>query len=303
MTKIFCLVGPTGVGKTEVAIELATKYDVDIISADSRQIYKYMDIGTAKSRVLIRDRVTFHLIDIIMPDILYSAADFARDCQKVITSLNQNKRRFILVGGSGLYLKALFEPFFDTPARDLKLRKKLADEDIHKLYARLQFVDPDSAQRIKPQDRQRIVRALEIYEQTRKPMSQYLQQKPQTQFTPYYVGLTMPREMLYSKINQRFDKMIEQGLVNEAKNLLELGYTAEHNAMNSIGYGEIIRFLNQEISLMQAIYLAKNRSRQYAKRQLTWFKKLEGISWIDFTTLDQTVKKVGQQYEKYLNSI
>ncbi|MBS4016219.1 MAG: tRNA (adenosine(37)-N6)-dimethylallyltransferase MiaA [Candidatus Latescibacteria bacterium] len=300
--KLFCLVGPTGIGKTDIAIRLAKQFSLDVISADSRQIYKYMDIGTAKPRVPIRDRVTFHLIDIITPDILYSAADFARDCQKVIMRLNQNKRRFILVGGSGLYLKALFEPFFDAPARDLKLRKKLADEDINKLYERLQLVDPGSAQRIKPQDRQRIVRALEIYEQTRKPMSQHIEQTRQSDFTPYYVGLNMARNNLYEKINQRFDQMIQDGLVDEAKNLLKSGYTTAHNALNGIGYFEIIRFLNQEISLMQAIYLAKNRSRQYAKRQLTWFKKIEGVRWIEFSTLDQTVKRVGLEFEKYLSS-
>lgn len=303
MTKIFCLVGPTGVGKTEVAVALARQYDLDIISADSRQIYKHMDIGTAKPVSGIRDRVNFHLLDIITPDTLYSAADFGRDCQKVIMNLNRKKRRFILVGGSGLYLKALFEPFFDAPARDLKLRKKLADEDIAKLYERLQLVDPASARRIKPQDRQRIVRALEIYEQTRQPMSEHIEKKPQAEFSPYYVGLTMEREKLYRKINARFDQMIEQGLVDEVKNLLRLGYTSCDNALNGIGYYEIIRFLNQEISLMQAIYLAKNRSRQYAKRQLTWFKKIKTIKWIELSTLDQTVKNAGQEYEKYQNSI
>jgi tRNA dimethylallyltransferase len=301
MTKVFCIVGPTGIGKTDIAIELAKQFDLDIISADSRQIYKYMDIGTAKPISHIRDHVTFHLIDIIKPDILYSAADFARACKKVIVNLNEKKRRFILVGGSGLYLKALFEPFFDAPARDLKLRKKLEDEDIKKLYARLQLVDPRSAQRIKPQDRQRIVRALEIYEQTRKPISQYIEQTRQSDFTPYYVGLTMARNNLYEKINQRFDEMIQNGLVDEVKSLLKSGYTTAHNALNGIGYFEIIRFLNQEISLMQAVYLAKNRSRQYAKRQLTWFKKIEGIRWIEFSTLDQTVKKVTKEYEKYIS--
>lgn len=299
---LFCLVGPTGVGKTEIAIELAKKYDFDIISTDSRQIYKFMDIGTAKPLHVVRDHVQFHFIDIITPDILYSAADFARDCEKVIDGLNKKKRRFILVGGSGLYLKALFEPFFSAPVRDLKLRNSLEQEPVEKLYERLRLVDPNSAQRIKSHDRQRIIRALEIYKQTRKPMSEQMQNKYNTKFSPCYLGLKMERKELYEKINQRFDKMIEQGLVDEVKNLLQLGYSEKDNALNGIGYHEIIRFLNQEISLMQAIYLAKTRSRQYAKRQLTWFKKAEGIKWIDFTTLEQTVKKVSLEYEKYLKS-
>jgi len=300
---IFILVGPTGIGKTEVAIELARKYDLDIISADSRQIYKYMDIGTAKPLSVVRDCVCFHLIDHITPDILYSAVDFGRDCEKVIKELTLKKGKFILVGGSGLYLKALFKPFFSAPPRDLKLRKRLESETTEKLYERLENVDPISAQRIKPQDRQRIIRALEIYEQTRKPMSEQITQTSKAEFLPYYVGLTMDRKKLHEKINNRFDDMIEKGLVNEVKNLLRLGYSEKDNALNGIGYLEIIRFLNQEISLMEAIYLAKNRSCQYAKRQITWFKKVEGIKWIEYTTLNETVLKVSKEYEKYLMTI
>jgi tRNA dimethylallyltransferase len=303
MTDIFCLVGPTSVGKTEVAIELAKQYNLDIISADSRQIYKYMDIGTAKPSSVVRDRLSLHLIDIITPDVLYSAADFACDCKKVIGKLTKQKKRFILVGGSGLYLKVLFEPFFEAPPRDLKLRRSLEKEPLEKLYDKLKRVDLISAQRIKPQDRQRIIRALELYQTTRKPLSEQLKQKhPEAKFSPYYVGLTMSRKTLYEKINNRFDKMIEDGLVNEVKSLLKMGYTKECNALNGIGYQEIINFLEGEISLMQAIYLAKTHSRQYAKRQMTWFKKIKGIKWIEFTTIDETVTKVSEYYQKFLIS-
>lgn len=309
--RIFTLVGPTGVGKTEIAIELAKQYNLEIISADSRQIYKYMDIGTAKPKLVnggwfITDskRIKFHMIDIITPDVLYSAADFARDATKVIEELIAENKRFILVGGSGLYLKALFEPFFSAPSRDLKLRKLLASEPLDELYERLKMVDPESAQRIHCQDRQRIIRALEIYEQTRIPLSiQMKTDTPRSKFTPYYVGIIMPRKLLYEKINQRFDDMIKQGLVEEVKNLLRMGYTKEHNALNGIGYQEIIKFLDTEISLTEAINIAKARSRQYAKRQITWFKKIEGIKWIEFTELKQTVSQVKQEYEKYLKEI
>jgi len=341
MIKVFCIVGPTGVGKTEVAIELAKQFDLDIISADSRQIYKYMDIGTAKPSSVVRDRVRFHLIDIITPDVLYSAADFARDATKILEgyensliippSMGGKKREGapspnlphqgggiikhrhlpILVGGSGLYLKALFEPFFSAPPRDLKLRRTLEKEPLDKLYERLKTVDPKSAQRIHSSDRQRIVRALELYQMTRKPLSEQIHgPSPEPKFSPYYIGLTLPRKLLNEKINQRFDKMIhpdlackggvDDGLVNEVKNLIKLGYSKDLNSLNAIGYQEIIRFLNQEISLMQAIYIAKNRSRQYAKRQMTWFKKVEGIKWIEYTDLKQTIQKVSQYYEKYL---
>lgn len=304
--KLFTLVGPTGIGKTEIAIELAKKYDLDIVSADSRQIYKYMDIGTAKPKFSDSDQrftvsgVRFHLIDIITPNILYSAVDFAQDCEKVIKQLTIKERNFVLVGGSGLYLKALFEPFFTAPARDLKIRRTLEKEPLERLYERLKLIDPISAQLIKPADRQRIIRALEIYEQTRKPLSEQKQKGPEPKYSPFYVGLTMPRKFLYNKINNRFDQMIEDGLVDEVKSLLKMGYTKEHKALNGIGYQEIIRFLYQEISLMQAIYLAKARSRQYAKRQMTWFKKLKGIKWIEYTILEETISKVRQEYEKYL---
>ena len=298
MTKIFCLVGPTGVGKTEIAVELAQKYNLEIISADSRQIYKYLDIGTAKSYFKI------NMIDIITPDILYSAADFARDCKKVIDRLTQQKKEFILVGGSGLYLKALFEPFFESAPRNLMLRKILEKEPIEKMYNNLKIIDPISAERIKPHDRQRIIRALELYETTRKPLSEQLKQKhPKSEFIPYYVGLTMPRKILHEKINNRFEQMIEDGLVDEVKRLLKIGYTKEDNALNGIGYQEIIRFLDGKLSLMQAIQIAKTRSRQYAKRQMTWFNKVEGIRWVEYTTSGETVSKINQEYKAYLNKI
>jgi tRNA dimethylallyltransferase len=307
LIKVFCLVGPTGVGKTEVAIELARKYDLDIISADSRQIYKYMDIGTAKPVLADSGKrsavsgVRFHLIDIVTPDVLYSAVDFARDAEKVIKELTREDRRFILVGGSGLYLKALFEPFFSAPPRDLKLRQALEKEPLDKLYERLKTIDPISAQRINPSDRQRIIRALELYQTTRKPLSEQIKGPyRESQFSPYYVGLTMDRKVLYEKINNRFDQMVDEGLVDEVKHLLKLGYDKNLNALNAIGYREILSFLNQEISLSEAIHLAKSRSRAYAKRQYTWFRKAEGINWIEYITLEETFNKVSKYYEKYL---
>lgn len=307
--KIFTLVGPTGVGKTEIAIELARHYNLEIISADSRQIYKHMDIGTAKPKLTDSEWLTvdgklikFHMVDIATPDILYSAADFARDATEVIEKLITENKRFILVGGSGLYLKALFEPFFSAPARNLKLRSLLAREPLEDLYEQLKMVDPESAQRIHCQDRQRIIRALEIYEQTRKPWSILIKtDKKESRFTPYYVGINMLRKKLYEKINQRFDQMIKDGLIDEVKKLLSLGYTQECNALNGIGYQEIIRFLDGEISLTEAIETAKSRSRQYAKRQITWFKKIKEVKWITYTTLNETTQQVKREFENYLS--
>lgn len=304
--KIFCLVGPTGVGKSDIALALAKKYNFDIISADSRQIYKYMDIGTAKPNKISFQgnnfHVRIHMLDIVTPDVLYSAADFVRDCKKIIYQLIKEEKKFILVGGSGLYLKTLFEPFFPAPARDLQLRKTLNQQPIEKLYDQLKIIDAVSANRIKPNDRQRIIRALEIYYQTRKPLSVQQSIKLSSEFIPYYVGLMMERKKLYAKIEARFDKMIEMGLVEEVKKILNMGYNVEHNALNGIGYQEIISFLNNEISLMEAIKLAKIRTRQYAKRQMTWFRKIKDIKWIEYTTFDETFFKVSQEYETYLKT-
>lgn len=294
---IFTIVGPTGVGKTEIALELAKQYDLDIISADSRQIYKYMDIGTAKPAF---SNVCFHMIDIITPDILYSAADFAQDCKKIIQQLISRQRQFVLVGGSGLYLKALFEPLFKAPSRDLNIRKQLAQENLEKLYERLKQIDPISAAKIQPKDRQRIIRALEIYEQTKTPPSVLKQLKSKSEYSPYYVGITMARKKLYEKIDMRFDQMISDGLVEEVKRLLTLGYSEKDNAIKSIGYKEIVKYLNGEISLNQAIEIAKYRSHQYAKRQITWFRKIPNIKWIEYSTFDETFNQVKNEYENYL---
>ncbi|MCX8015300.1 MAG: tRNA (adenosine(37)-N6)-dimethylallyltransferase MiaA [candidate division WOR-3 bacterium] len=300
-SSIFVIVGPTGVGKTEIAVELARRYDLDIISADSRQIYKYMDIGTAKP-ILANTNCTIHMIDIITPDVLYSAADFAQDCKKIMEQLFKRKRKFVLVGGSGLYLKALFEPFFKAPPRDVNLRNQLTQESLEKLYERLKHVDPISAKQIQPKDRQRIIRALEIYEQTKTPLSVLKQMKTESEYLPYYVGITMERKKLYEKIDRRFDKMIKDGLITEVKRLLQLGYSEKDNAMNGIGYREILKYLKGELSLNRAIEIAKYRSHQYAKRQITWFKKIPNIKWIEYTTFELTFELVRNEYENYLKS-
>jgi tRNA dimethylallyltransferase len=300
--KLFSLVGPTGVGKTELAVNLALKYNLEIISVDSRQIYKFLDIGTAKPNAALRKKIKFHFIDIVTPDVLYSAGDFARDCRKLIYELLKENRKFILVGGSGLYFKALFSPFFEAP-RNLYLRRKLSQKTTSELYQELEKIDPLWARRINPQDQKRIVRALEIYYETQKPPSAHLAECPQSEFLPYYVGITMPRARLYEKINHRFEEMINQGLVNEIQNLLNKGYSEELNSLNTIGYKELIAYLKGRISLSQAIRKAQKNSRDYAKRQLTWFKKIPGIRWIELTEINETNEKLCSEYENYLKEI
>jgi tRNA dimethylallyltransferase len=291
--QILTLVGPTGIGKTDIAVELAQRYSLEIISADSRQIYKFLDIGTAKPSKELRKQIKFYMIDVVKPDVLYSAADFVRDVTKVIEDLSQQGKKFILVGGSGLYLKALFQPFFKVPKTDPELRAELAKKPLAELYGRLKEVDQESATKIHANDFQRIVRALEIYLLTGKTKSEMMKQSnPDLKYIPFYVGLFMPRKLLYEKIEQRFDMMIEQGLVKEVKNLMDMGYDDELYAFNAIGYKEIFSYLKKRISLELAIMVAKKKSRAYAKRQFTWFKHQPGIIWIEYKDREEVIKKI-----------
>lgn len=287
------LVGPTGIGKTEITIELAQRYNLDIISADSRQIYKYLDIGTDKPDKELRQKVKFHMIDMVEPDKLYSAADFVRDVTTVIEDLRQQNKKFILVGGSGLYLKALFQPFFRAPKTDSELRAELTKKPLTELYQQLKEVDPESAQKIHANDQQRIIRALEIYFLTGMTKSEMAKQAPtELKYVPFYIGLFLPRKILYEKIEKRFDRMVEKGLVQEVKNLMDRGFEEELYAFNAIGYREIFGFLKNRISLDFAIMIAKKKSRAYAKRQLTWFKHQPGIIWIEYKDREEVIKKI-----------
>ena len=304
--QILTLVGPTGVGKTEIAFELAKKYNLEIISADSRQIYKYLDIGTAKPSKELRKQIKFHMINVVKPDVLFSAADFVRDVTKVIEDLKQQGNKFILVGGSGLYLKALFQPFFKAPKTDPELRAELAKKPLAELHGRLKEVDPESATKIHTNDFQRISRALEIYLLTGKTKSELIRHPPphlppqvgeekgggEMKYVPFYIGLNMPRKLLYEKIEQRFDRMIEQGLVQEAKNLMDMGFDDDLYAFNAIGYREIFNYLKKRISLELAITVAKKKSRAYAKRQFTWFKHQPGIIWLEHKDREEVIKKI-----------
>lgn len=290
---ILALVGPTGVGKTEVAVELAQQYNLEIISADSRQVYKYLDIGTAKPSKELRQRIKFHMIDVVTPDVLYSAADYVRDARKVIEDLYRENKKFILVGGSGLYLKALFQPFFKAPKGDIELRAELAKKPLAELYDQLKAVDPESAKKIHSNDRQRIVRALELYLLTGKTKSELAKQSnTETKYQPFYIGLTLPRKVLYEKIDRRFDLMIEEGLIREVKSLIDRGYDEDLYAFNAIGYREIFGYLKKRISLELAIAMAKKKSRAYAKRQFTWFKHQPDITWLEYKDRQEVMKKI-----------
>ena len=285
------ILGPTGVGKTEIAIEVAQAVDAEIVSADSRQVYKYMDIGTAKPTAEQRKAVPHWMIDMIEPDVDYSAARYATEAAAAIRRVVE-KKRVLLVGGSGLYIQALFEGLFPAPPPDHALRKKLRREadklSSEALHLRLKRVDPRSAQRIHPHDAKRIIRALEIYELTGAPISQLQEgHVAEAEFRPHYIGLTRERQVLNLRIEERVDRMIERGFVEEVKRILKRGYSPHLNSLNTLGYREMIGLLDGKLSLPEAVELTKRHTKAYAKRQLSWFQRIEDVRWIDLSE-DQT---------------
>ena len=287
MNKVLVIVGPTGVGKTQVSLRLADILKGEIVSLDSRQVYKYMDIGTAKPTKKEMKRVAHHLIDIVYPDEKFTAADYGKKAREVIKEIIKRKKQPIVVGGSGLYLKALIKGFFQGPKGDEKLRERLKEEEskfgLDHLFDRLKKVDPKAALRIHPHDSVRIIRALEVYELTGKPIT-LLQEKGS--YEPFEmdfvkIGLTLDRKRLYERIDRRVEKMISEGFLDEVKALKEKGYLSGFKAFKTVGYQELFSYLEGKIDFQKAIETIKLNTRRYAKRQLTWFRKDKEIKWLD----------------------
>ncbi len=280
--EIVTITGPTGSGKTSLVLKLAELYPLEIISVDSRQIYRYMNIGTAKPSPDELRRVPHHLIDILDPDMEFNAGKFVDQVNFLIPQISNENRIPILVGGTAMYLWALEEGLFDAGETDPDIKKELQKLQLEKgtefLHAILRKVDPESAERIHVNDKQRILRALELYEQTGIPMSKWRKEKTVKQF-PYKLRkyiLNPEREFLYDMINRRVDKMIDSGLVEEVGGLLSMGYSLKNNALNSVGYKEVIAFLEGTTDYATMVEDIKKNSRRYAKRQITWFKKYSG---------------------------
>ncbi|ADL07945.1 tRNA (adenosine(37)-N6)-dimethylallyltransferase MiaA [Thermosediminibacter oceani] len=285
---LLAIVGPTAVGKTEIAIEVALRLNGEIISADSMQIYRYMDIGTAKPTLSERKGVPHHMIDIVDPDKEFSVADFQSMAKDCIADIHARGKLPILSGGTGLYVNAVcYNYAFCDFEKDEELRLQLKSEaekyGNEFLYEKLKQVDPKAAEKIHPNNLRRIIRALEVYIKTGVPFS-YSEELTKQQESPYDLlifGLTRPREELYERINKRVLLMIEKGFVDEVKRLLEMGYSEDLNPMQGLGYRQIIDYLQGRITLEEAIYLISRDTRRYAKRQYTWFRKDKNIIWLD----------------------
>jgi tRNA dimethylallyltransferase len=291
--RVLVLCGPTGVGKTEVAVELVRKFRLEIISADSRQVYSWLDIGTAKPSPELRRELGIHMVDMVEPNRMYSAADFARDALAVMRRLQREGKRFVVVGGAGMYLKALFEPFFEAPKPDPALRKRLEAGTALALHDRLKHVDPERAAKLHPNDRQRVMRALEVYESTGKTMTELSKvKKAEAEFEPVYAVLTMERDALCQRLDVRFDAMMHAGLPDEVRRLKESGFGRDTYVANAYGYAELLRHLDGELTLEQAVVEAKAKTRAYAKRQLTWFRSLKDAHWFECEDLTEAVRLV-----------
>ncbi len=285
--KLICLLGPTAVGKTEIAIQLAQRLDAEIISVDSRQIYRQMDIGTAKPTSEELQLARHHLIDCVDISEPFSVADYQRLADTAITDIQNRGKRVLLVGGAGLYFRAVVDGLFEGPGADAVLRERLeaeaAQHGVDVLHERLRACDPESADRIHPNNLVRVIRALEVYELTGTPMSALQQQwHPEKQRYPFIAFcLTMPRALLYRRIEQRVDIMLANGLIAEVESLLAVGYARDTVALQSFGYRELIAYLDGECTYIEAISQLKQNTRRFAKRQLTWFRKDPRLEWID----------------------
>jgi tRNA dimethylallyltransferase len=283
--KVLVIVGPTCSGKTEVAIKVAKKLNSEIISADSRQIYKFLDIGTAKPDESQLAEVKHHFIDELTPDEEFNVSKFETRALLVITTLINNNRIPIVAGGSGLYIKALVDGIFDIVDTDPDYRKKLQiireEHGNESLYAKLLEVDPVSAKKMLPQNYKRVIRALEVFYLTGIPVWKHQEEHKRSNDIEFLqFGLEWERNTLYKNIELRVDKMLSKGLIKEVKILKDKGFNPGMNALNTVGYKELFDYLDGKISLDRALELIKRNSRRFAKRQLTWFRADKRINWI-----------------------
>ncbi len=295
------ILGPTCVGKTQISLKLADILKGEIVSFDSRQVYKLMGIGTAKPTKEEREKIRHHLIDLVSPDENFTAADYGKKARETIRQIIKRNKQPIAVGGSGLYLKAMIEGFFQGPKADEKIRKRLEREAQElggpHLFSRLKEVDPQAAERIHPNDLVRIIRALEVYELTGKPISLWQREGSYEPSAMEFVkiGLNLERKELYQKINLRTEEMIAQGFLDEVKMLKKKGFTPKLKALKTVGYQELFDYLDGKLDLQEAIEKIKVNTRHYAKRQLTWFGKDKEIIWLDAED-DNLIKKILEHF-------
>lgn len=284
------ILGPTAAGKTRLSIQLAEELNTLIISADSRQCYKHIDIGTAKPTAEELQRVQHFNISVLGLDEDDNAMEFQRRAEAWEQQILENSEHVIFVGGSTLHIQSLIQPFNEMPEADeeniAKLNKRIENEGLESLYGVLEEIDPEYLKKMDGMNRQRIIRALDVWMQTGKPFSSFHQQgEIQPDEDTIVFGLKWPRLKLYDRINQRVDQMMEMGLVEELKSILRAGNPKDLQSLNTVGYKEVIKYLDGEWSLDKAVEKVKTSTRRYAKRQMTWYKRWEFIHWLDADVL------------------
>ena len=307
MYPIIAIVGPTASGKSELGLFLAESLNGEIINYDSVQIFRHLNIGTAKASREERQRVPHHMIDIREPTETFTAGDYQREARAVLDQIRERCRLPILVGGTGLYLRALTEGLFNGPSRSMYWRNRLemlAERKgriyLHRLLRRL---DPAAASRIAERDKPKIIRALEVRFETGKSLSQHLDERPREPikgFKVHLVGLNPPREELYRRIDERVCRMFQAGLVEEVRSLLATGIPSSAKAFEAIGYRHVILDVDSCIPREETIRIIQRATRRYAKRQMTWFRKQSDVSWFDGPGDSEEIKKKVRQFLKPL---
>jgi tRNA dimethylallyltransferase len=301
------VVGPTGSGKSQLGMELASRFRGEIISCDALQVYRHMDIGTAKASRIERESIPHHLLDLREPAEEFSAGDYQRLARRALDEIRHRKNVPIVVGGSGFYLRALVEGLFDGPGRNEELRERLRRIvrrwGVRRLHKTLRRVDSTTAALIMETDASRLIRALEIYFHTGRPMS-WWQSRPRDALRGFRwlkLGIAWPREELYRRINARVEEMIRAGFVEEVGALLER-FPTGCQALKAIGYRQISEYLRGERSLQEAVQNTQQESRRYAKRQLTWFRADAEIVWLDGSRWDELLIEADQRSSQFLHN-
>lgn len=304
---LIILTGPTAVGKTDLSIKLAKSLNAEIISADSMQIYKYMDIGSAKVTEEEMDGVVHYMIDEVTPDIPFSVSEFQSRSEKYIQEIDNKKKTVIVTGGTGLYLNSLiYNMDFAKSNANSEIRKKLEQElktnGIDYMHDKLKSLDLDAANRIHKNNTKRVIRAIEVCLSGEKMNDFSKDLKYNDKYQPIIIVLNRDREVLYERINKRVDIMIENGLLEEVKNLLKMGYKKDMISMQGIGYKEIIKYLEGEYTYEEALEIIKRDSRRYAKRQITWFKRYEDAKWFNLDEYNN-VENLKEDIVNYIENL
>jgi tRNA dimethylallyltransferase len=305
---LIAIVGPTASGKSELGLFLARRFSGEILNYDSVQVFRHLNIGTAKPTGEERQRVPHHMIDIREPTEIFTAGDYQREARMVLEQIRERRRLPILVGGTGLYLRALTDGLFNGPARSLYWRNRLemiaerkGRGHLHRLLSRL---DPASAGRIAERDRPKIIRALEVRLETGKALTEHLAEGPRQPLTGFkiiFVGLNPPREVLYSRIDERVRRMFEVGLVDEVRRLLATGIPRSAKPFEAIGYRHVLADLDSSIAWEETIRIIQRDTRRYAKRQMTWFRNQPNVTWFNGPGDNEEIKnKVHQFVQPFL---